>query len=55
MKDKSGKYYDKCYFCNEIATRYNEILRKGGGGGTIVNVCNTHMLKIIKENKKNRI
>ena len=56
MKDKkiTNEYY-KCDICGKEAKHFNETMRKGGGGGTIVNLCDSCMAKLPAINRQNRI
>ncbi len=46
----------KCEMCrNKEAKHISIIVRKSGGNGTIMNLCNTCMDKVPAINRKNRI
>lgn len=46
----------KCDLCHyREAVRFNETMRKNGGGGTIVNLCSHCLDKLPSINRKNRI
>jgi hypothetical protein len=46
----------KCYYCPKEATRFNETRVKSDGiHREIIDTCDVHYHKLIKENVKNRI
>ena len=49
------KQTKKCFYCGRPANRFNEIRRKSGGGGEIIDLCDSCMPKLIRDNRQNRI
>lgn len=48
---------EKCDMCNHVKAivRRSETVRKSGGGGSIMDLCQTCWYKLPSINKKNRI
>jgi transposase-like protein len=46
----------KCYYCGRQATRFNETrVKQDGVHREIVDTCDVHYNKLIKENVQNRV
>jgi hypothetical protein len=53
---KKDTYKEKCHYCSRKANRFNETRVKSDGiHREMVNVCDIHYDRLIKENVKNRI